>query len=371
MACYNLDMQLAVIGAGVAGLAAARVLRQSRPELAITIYEKNRGLGGRAAARRRAGFVFDHGAQYVKAPTPELVRLLTTELRADDLLDIGRPVWTFDGAGAIAQGDPAQNADPKWTYRDGLNRLGKLLGEGLDIRREVRIGSFRRPTTDNRRLIEAQASKSVVGGQWSIVDTAGQTVDAADLVLLTPPAPQAADILAASEFDPAARAALLAELSRATYRRCISLALAYARPLDRPFYALVNIDRVHPIAWLALEHAKGIGRCPPGHSLLIAQMAPGWSLGHWETPADELERLAAEQVSALLGEDLRAPLWLDVQRWHYALPDSGADFDTLNSSGSGLFFAGDYTAGQGRVHLAIESGWRAAGAIEQALHDLV
>jgi predicted NAD/FAD-dependent oxidoreductase len=363
-------MKLAIIGAGVAGLAAARALRQRRPELAITIYERSRGLGGRAATRRRDGFVFDHGAQYVKAPTAELVRLLTAELPAGDLLDIGRPVWVFDGAGAIAEGDPAQNADPKWTYRDGLNRLGKLLGAGLNIQRELRIGSLRRPATEDHRSIEAQASTPMVSGQWSIVDAAGQTVDEADLVLLTPPAPQAADLLAASEIEPVAKATLLAELSRATYRRCISLALAYARPLDRPFYALVNTDRAHPIAWLALEQAKGSGRCPPGESLLIAQMAPGWSLEHWETPAGELGRLVADQASALLGEDLRAPLWSDVQRWRYALPDSGADFEALNGSGSGLFFAGDYTAGLGRVHLAIESGWRVAGAIEQALQGL-
>lgn len=372
MACYNRDMKLAIIGAGVAGLAAARALRQRRPELAITIYEKSRGLGGRAATRRREGFAFDHGAQYAKAPTPELLRLLTAELPAGDLLDIGRPVWVFDGAGAIAEGDPAQNADPKWTYRQGLNQLGKLLGADLDIRREVRVGRLVREGEGERGRNRAASPTlprafAPAHGRWVLIDTAGQPVSDADLVLLTPPAPQAADMLAASEIDPVAKAALLAELSRATYRRCISLALAYARPLDRPFYALVNTDRAHPVAWLALEHAKGAGRCPPGHSLLIAQMAPGWSLERWEMPAEDLERLVAEQVGALLSEDLGAPLWSDVQRWRYALPDSGADFEALNGSGSGLFFAGDYTAGLGRLHLAIESGWRAAGVIDQAL----
>jgi predicted NAD/FAD-dependent oxidoreductase len=53
------------------------------------------------------------------------------------------------------------------------------------------------------------------------------------------------------------------------------------------------------------------------------------------------------------------------------LPDSGADFVALNGSDCGLYFAGDYTAGQGRVHLAIESGWRAAVEIERALDKLV
>ena len=44
-------MKLAIIGAGVAGLAAARALRQRRPDLAITIYEQSRSLGGRVATR--------------------------------------------------------------------------------------------------------------------------------------------------------------------------------------------------------------------------------------------------------------------------------------------------------------------------------
>jgi predicted NAD/FAD-dependent oxidoreductase len=314
--------------------------------------------------------VFDHGAQYIKAPTHELERLLTAELPAADLLDIGQPVWTFDGDGAIAEGDPAQNADPKWTYRDGLNRLGKLLGAGLDIQREVRIGSLRQPTTDDRRPIGSQAIPSMAGGRWSVVDVNGQTVGLADIVLLTPPAPQTAEILAASDLDPGAKAVLLAELARASYRRCISLALAYDRAIARPFYALVNSDRAHAVSWLALEHAKAPDRCPPGHSLLIAQMAAHWSLDRWETPAADLQRLVVEQVGALLGEEAHAPLWIDMQRWRYALPGSGADIDALDASGSGLFFAGDYTSGQGRLHLAIESGWRAASAIERALPTL-
>src|SRR3954454_16805685 len=153
-------MKLAIIGAGVAGLAAARALRQRRPDLAITVYEKSRDLGGRVATCRRDGFVFDHRAQNMKAPTPELEQLLTAELPAADLRDIGRPVWTFDGMGAIAEGDPAQNADPKWTYRDGLIRLAELLGAGLDIQRETQIGSLRRWTTDDGRPTALSADRS-------------------------------------------------------------------------------------------------------------------------------------------------------------------------------------------------------------------
>lgn len=344
-------MNLAIIGAGAAGLAAARSLRQARPDLRITIYEKSRGLGGRAATRRREGFTFDHGAQYFKTVTPELERMVRQELPSDALVDIGLPVWTFDGAGTIGEGDPQQNNRPKWTYADGLNHLGKLLAEGQDVRRQVRIAGLRRRDA-----------------RWTLEDEAGTLVGQADLVLLTPPAPQTAALLDASDLDQSTRTALQDELGRVVYRRCISFALAFDRPIPRPFCALVNSDRHHPIAWLTLEHTKSPQRCPPGHSLLLPQMGAAWSLEQWDTPAEQLAPLVLELTGALLGEDLGLPLWCDTQRWRYALPDGSADFGTLNRLGAphGLFFAGDYTLGKGRIHRAIMNGWDVAELIRNA-----
>jgi predicted NAD/FAD-dependent oxidoreductase len=342
-------MQLAIIGAGVAGLAAARELRRRRPALTATIYEQSNDLGGRVATRRRDGFAFDHGAQYLKTPDAALERLITRELPAAELLDIGRPVWVFDHAGAIRAGDPAQNADPKWTYRSGLDQLALLLAAGLDVRPGLRIGSI----------------QPLGARRYELLDEAGMRLGTADAVLFATAAPQAAAILAACALDQSTKDRLAAELGRVRYRPCLSIALAYDRRIVRPFYALVNSDRGHPISWLACEHDKGPARCPPDHSLLIAQMAPQFSRDAWELPAAQLGPVVAEQVSVLLGEDLRRPLWCDRYRWPHALPDTAADFRALNGIGSRLFFAGDYTAGQGRVHLAIESGWRVAALIDE------
>lgn len=341
-------MKLAIIGAGVAGLAAARTLRQSWPELSVTVYEKRAGVGGRVATSRRAGYAFDHGAQYLKTATPELLRLVTQELPAGELYDIAKPVWVFNGAGTIAEGDPAQNADPKWTYHSGLNLLSKLLAEQITVRNETEIAALKHHEADQ---------------QWALIDANGVTLDMVDYVLLTPPAPQTAALLAASDFDAGLKQALLAALAPVSYRRCISLAYAYERRIERQFYALVNTDRAHPISWLALEHDKGPQRCPPGHSLLLAQMAPPFSIEHWETPTEIVAPIVAHQISTLLGEALGEPLWCDRHDWQYALPDGRTDQAVLAHAGQGLFFAGDYAAGQGRVHLAIESGWQAARAV--------
>jgi hypothetical protein len=338
--------RLAIVGAGMAGLAAGRHLRMALPELALTIFEKSRGLGGRAATRRRAGCVFDHGAQLFKTPSESLLRLVRDELPTEGLLPIAGPVWTFDAAGRIAEGDAQIKAEPQWTYADGISRLGKLLAAGLEVRTEARVARLEQP-----------------GGFFRLLGPLGQELGAAEHVLLTAPAPQCAEIVQHSTLDPALRDLLLGELAQARYRRCISLALAYERPVERPFYALVNHDRVHPISWLAREHAKGATRCPQGQALLIAQMAAHWSLEHWDEAPEVLADEAARLVSELLGEELGAPGWFDVQRWRYALPDTGCDFEALNTTGSGLFFAGDFTAGQGRVHLAIQQGWQVAERI--------
>ena len=120
-------MRVGIVGAGAAGLAAGRRLAGRGHE--VVVYEQGRDVGGRAATRRTHGCVIDHGAQYVKTPddTPQVRRLVLEDLPRAGLVDIGRPVWTFDRNGRVQQGDPRQNAEPKWTYAGGLDELGQRL----------------------------------------------------------------------------------------------------------------------------------------------------------------------------------------------------------------------------------------------------
>lgn len=340
-------MDLVIIGAGLAGLAAAHRLRATRPDLQVVVYEKSPDIGGRAATRSLYGAIFDHGAQYLKTPTPELQQFITAALDHTTLVDIARPVWTFDASGSIQAGDPAQNADPKWTYTDGLGRLARELAAGSEVRTATAV--------DRLRLD--------VGG-YALLGASGSVLERARALLLTPPAPEIGAIVGRSLLHPGRGDALLRELERATYRPCLSITLGYNhRPRERPFYALVNTDRGHPISWLAFEHLKP-GRAAASQGVLIAQMAPGWSREHWHA-GDGLGATTAALVARLLDENLADPQWWDCERWPYALPDSGCDTDRLHTD-DGLFFAGDFLAGQGRMHLAIESGWAAAERIAAA-----
>lgn len=344
---------VAIVGAGVAGLAAAREL--ARAGLAVTVFEKSRGLGGRVTTRRVGGCAVDHGAQLLKAPTQALQALVASIAGATQ---IAPPVWVFDAAGPPRAGDSAQNEEPRWTWPGGISVLGRQLGAGLDVRRETTITGLRGHAGAYELLSEGAAH-----GPFAAV-------------LLTAPAPQSVAILRASAIDAATRDAMIAALEPAVYRACLSVALAYPRRPALPWYAAVNTDRGHPISWLAAEHAKP-ERAPAGLGLLLAQMAPGWSEANWDAlpkgtygevgaalpaPVAAVDRM----VQALVGEELGAPLWVDAHRWRYALCDAPCAPAALTGIG-GLFAAGDMEAGQGRVHRAIESGWAAAERILAAI----
>ncbi|NTU79633.1 MAG: NAD(P)-binding protein [Chloroflexales bacterium] len=346
--------QIAIIGAGVAGLAAGRELVRSGHS--VTIFEKSGSAGGRVATQRVGGFAIDHGAQLVKAPTGRLQTLVEETGEADDLLG---PVWIFDGDGRVNPGDPVFNVEPKWVWPGGNTALSRHLSRGLNIHLETAVATLRR-----------------AGTGYEVLDDGGGVEGAFAAVLLTAPAPQSAAILAASDIEASTRAELLAALAPARYRRCLSVALAYARRPELPWYAMVNIDRRHPIAWLACEHDKA-GRAPHGHALLLAQMGPTWSEAHWEdlakgtyglgaAPLPEAAIEAHDLALALVGEDLGEPLWADAHRWRYALCDAPCGAAALEGR-DGLYLAGDMERGQGRVHLAIESGWAAARRIMASL----
>src|SRR5437588_4432167 len=133
---------IAIIGAGYSGLAATHILRDAGNT--VTVFERSNEVGGRAATRRRQGFTYDHGAQYIKGGSAVSSAWITGRFRAADLVDIEKPVWVFDLHGDIQEGDPLQNREPKWTYRGGLDTLARGMVRGLDIHLRTRIGHLRR-----------------------------------------------------------------------------------------------------------------------------------------------------------------------------------------------------------------------------------
>jgi len=330
---------VAIIGAGCSGLAAAHELRDTG--YAVTIFEQNQEVGGRAATREKQGFTFDYGAQYIKRGSPVSISMITERFQLADLIDIAKPVWIFDGDGHILEGDPIQNAEPKWNYRSGLQALAKRMAQGLDIRLETRIDYLQSGKTG-----------------WKLFAHRGEDIGEFDRVLITLPAREAAELIKNSQIQDRRQEEMCALLEKARYNPLISVMLGYQpRPRERPYYALVNTDKAHAISWLAWEHEKALERVPEGAGMLIAQMAPQYSHDNWHIPDAEIASDVAHRITTLLDEPLNDPFFSDIYRWKYALPTEKANAEQLNSLTLpiGLAFCGDSFVG-GRVHLVLEHG---------------
>lgn len=337
---------VAIVGAGVAGLAAGRDLAHAGHQ--VVLFEKSRSVGGRLTTRRVAEFRIDHGAQLLKTPTALVHDLIHA---AGQPYAIPEPIWVFDQAGTVQPGDPSLDADPNWCWPDGNTVLAKHLAQGLNIRLLCTITALHRTTAG-----------------YMLTESTGAQVGPFDAVLLTPPAPQSVTILQASQVEPHAHAALLDALERVRYQPCLSVALAYNQRPTTPWYALLNLDRQHPITWLGCEHLKP-GRAPAACGLLLAQMNSPWSDANWESlpkgtygfdaPLPTLITAIHGFVTALLGTNLGPPRWADVHRWRYALAATPCGEAALEGR-AGIYAAGDLEYGQGRVHLALASGQRAA-----------
>ncbi len=230
------ESEFLVLGAGLAGLAAASHLQEAgRP---VLVLDKGRRIGGRCATRRADGFSFDHGAQYVTARTPDFASLCAAARQAG-LLD----EWVSPSGKTVLSG------------RHAMRDLPGFLGRGLAIRQEVEITRIRREA-----------------GQYQLF--AGSRLYArAEKLVLSAPAPQTARLLDGLSDQLAASARL------ARYDPCWTVLLGFAEPACPPDGAAEDPDG--PVSW-ARWHSRD-GRCS-----LVLQASPDWSRDWLEAPAEQV-----------------------------------------------------------------------------------
>ena len=331
---------IGVIGAGAAAAAGTLVLDAALPDAEITVLEKSGGVCGRAATRRHEDLVYDYGANYVKSDDERVVELLTETLDDDGLVDAAEPVYTFDESSSVS---PGRDADGhKWSYRAGLTQIAKRLFGRTDatVHRRTRVETIERGD-----------------GAWTLVDADRQRWGPFDVLVVNPPAPQTAELLADAEWDSPTRTALQEATEAVPYRMVWTAVLHYPFEIDRPYYGLVNTDKNHAVGWISREECKA-GHVPDGESLLVVQAGGEWSAEHYDDDPERNVAALADHAADIVGDDrLRSPDWTDHQGWRYALPEAGVERGPLDSAESAnLYCLGDWVAGEARVHAALRNG---------------
>ena len=321
--------QVIVIGAGIAGLTAARALHAAGRDVAVL--EKSRGYGGRAASRSVHGARIDHGAQFVTARDPRFVAQVAAWL-ADGIMvrwTNGLPSWTA----ADGWREPTAAAHPRFVCPDGMNAVGKALAQGVRVALETPVAVLRR-----------------YNGEWCAETRAGEGW-CAEHVILSAPLPQALVLLAEVALPPARRA----QLAAVSYAPCHALAAEFTA-VTGPDWRGVRLPDHPDLAWIANDTSKRRG-AGSGELTLMLHATPAFTRRRYDDVPDAIAGDLLSAASALLPW-VTDPDWTYHHRWRYAQPERMLPEPALALSAS-LTVCGD-AFGASRVEGAYLSGLAAA-----------
>ena len=313
-----------VVGAGIAGLAAAGALQRSGYR--VQVFEKSRGVGGRAATRREGPHQFDHGAQYFTCRSDAFAEQVAQWVAAGCVRPWTGRVIAMDKASS----QPRESLHTRYVGVPGMNALAQAMAEGIECRFETRVQGLR--YTDD---------------EWQLTLEGGATC-AADALVLTPPPAQSAALLAAVSSP------VRGGLAEVAMQPCWALMLAFDQPLDIAC-AAAYIDTDSPLAWCARDTGKP-GRAPGERWVVHAR-------ADWSVRNLELEpTAAARQLLAAFSEQFgvrSVPTLQRAHRWRYAQASKPLNTKSLYDSDLRLALAGDWCAGS-RIEGAWLSGCDAA-----------
>ena len=344
---------VAVIGAGMAGLSCAQQLRQAG--YSVVVVEKSRGAGGRVATRRVHGTRADHGARYLE-PQGDAVQKLIEILVDRDILKL----WT-DTVWEFRHGELSAIPSSCYVAPAGMNAVGKYLAENLEIWFGRRVQAI--STTDNqtwRLFLEVTDDN---------LDTPQELI--AKAVVVAIPAPQALMFLNSginlqSDF--------LDKLRSVEYEPCITVMTGYpaAKQQDliniNPQWQAVTFPDDADLAWVGLDSSKRLESQQP---VFVVHSSGAFADRHLES-ADlpTVGQALLDRTSEHLIPWLKEPEWLQVHRWRYAFCRNPLPVSCLPAEGTlPLVCAGDL-CGAGQIEAALRSGLAAANWVNSQLQNL-
>lgn len=373
---------VAIIGAGMAGLVCAQQLTQAG--YSVLVVEKSRGLGGRVATRRLYDTYADHGASSLK-PSGELlgrfVELLCDrnilQLWTDTVyqfisnpvdyspfpLPFGSPKRLPLGAGGgVLNNQQLSEPDikpyspcptPHYVAPEGMSAIAKFLAQGLEILSNQRVIAIT-PTPENL---------------WRLSLESGNEELTAKAVVVAIPAPQALMLLE-SLGEAVLGAAFLNNLRSVEFDPCLSVIAGYP-PISQPlpdWKALTFIDDA-VLRWIGLDSSK---RPNPQQPVFVVQSSAAFAQHHDQT--QDLQPLGQHMLNhaaeSLLLPSLNTPDWMQVHRWRYAFPSHPWQYACLSAGTSlPLVCCGDWCGGN-LVEDAMLSGLAAAEFVNNNLHHL-
>jgi len=323
---------VAVVGAGIAGLACAALLQSSG--VRVVVFDKARGPGGRMSTRRLETDrtqTWDHGAQFFTARDPGFAAHVAAWVTAGVVASwTGRVVrWGHEAA-------PEPSPGERFVGVPGMSGALAALVDGLTLRLKTRVERLERVPQGHR-----------------LIDENGHDLGIFGRVVLAVPGPQAVPLAQASSAVTAAVASL-------AYAPCWAAMVAFDAPVSAAFdAAFVEERRGSPLGFVARDSSKP-GRGPGERWVLHA--GPAWSAAHLEDTADEVAPALLDALERVTESPSPSARSLSAHRWRYALPTSMHPARCVYDAAAQLGACGDAFDGA-----RVEGAWLSGRALAQAM----
>lgn len=342
-----MGLNVAVIGAGVSGLACASEL--TRHGHRVSVFEKSRGAGGRAPTRwvdRDAAppLGFDHGAQYFHVRSSAFRQIM------DQASSYG-VVAPWNGRLvnlSYGQKTPVQEDETRWVGTPGMASLGKYLALDLDVQYETRVTGLVREN-EHIRLTLLKGQGAGAASDRCETELSGLF----DWVVCAVPCEQVSELF--SEFHPP----LAKEASHVKSSVNWTCMLSFDQTIPVDFDGAFVYDS--PLGWICRDSSKP-GRAP-GERWLV-QATSDWSQAHVQLSTDHACEMLIDVFRNVLGLSV-SPERAVAHRWLYALPENPLDCGYYLDRKAKVAACGDWLS-KARVEDAYLSGQSLASEIKSS-----
>ncbi|MBW2529265.1 MAG: FAD-dependent oxidoreductase [Deltaproteobacteria bacterium] len=330
-----------VVGAGVAGLTAAREL--SRGGASVVVLDKARGVGGRCATwRGPENLPLDHGVCFLHGDEPAF---LDAVAGVEGTLLPGWPA-RVEGSGDPCQITAFSPRERRFGVVEGISAFPKTLARDLDVRRQTRV-------------VALEAS----GGTIRLSSDGGDSFVARD-VLLALPCEQTLELLRSLKGASEGIAGLQSLLEMLGTVPCLTVMACYAAEAEAPGWDMLYPRESRVLQLCSHESSKRPNARAPA---LVLQARASWSRAHLDDDVAEWSQQLLAEAGRLVGTWAARPSWTRAHRWRYARTDLSSELAEPPrvelDGGARLSLAGELFARGAGIEAAWSSGMQIARRI--------